>query len=194
MVFGDSLPNHTLAGSFNVVGKALHMILSGTSWRCMVVLNVAMWSQGSRVPSYVYKVGILNLEGRVWLVMDAMKGELVLWTRSSTWFSLLMKSFISSMALFIWSIFLSKYGTLRVMVPLNWSPTLALFSSPSFSEFCSCCSSCHCWWCLLTSLVISWFCCVKSVIAAAMDCNCCWTVSGGVGARMTGGVSTLLVF
>jgi len=40
----------------------------------MVVLNVAMWSQWSRVPSYESKVGILSLEGGGWLVMDAMRG------------------------------------------------------------------------------------------------------------------------
>ena len=86
MVFDDSLPNHTLAVPFNVVGKALHMISSGTPWRCMVVLNVAMWLQGSHVLSYESKVGILNLEGRGWLMMDAIKGESVLWMRSSTLF------------------------------------------------------------------------------------------------------------
>ena len=119
MVFGGSLPNHTLTGPFNMVGKALHMISFGTSCKCMVVLNVPLWSQGSHVPSYESKVGILNLEGRGWLVMDAVKGESVLWMRSSTWFALLMESFISSMAFFIWSIFLSKCGTLQVMVPLD---------------------------------------------------------------------------
>ena len=67
MVFGGSLPNYTLAGPFNLVGKALHMISSGTPCRCMVVLKVAIWSQGSFVPSYESKVGILNLEGRGWL-------------------------------------------------------------------------------------------------------------------------------
>ena len=128
MVVGGSLPNHTLAGPFNVVGKALHMISFGAPWRCMVVLNVEMWSQGLRVPSYESRVGILNLEGRGWLVMDVMKGESILWTRSSTWFALLMESFISSMDLFIWSISLSKCGTLRVTVPLDWSPS-ALFST-----------------------------------------------------------------
>ena len=30
MVLSDSLPNHTLVGPFNVVGKALHMISFGT--------------------------------------------------------------------------------------------------------------------------------------------------------------------
>uniref|UniRef100_A0A7N2MPZ9 alpha-galactosidase n=1 Tax=Quercus lobata TaxID=97700 RepID=A0A7N2MPZ9_QUELO len=49
-------------------------------------------------------------------VMDMVKGESVLWMRSSTWFALLMESFISSMAFFIWSISLSKCGTIRVMV------------------------------------------------------------------------------
>ena len=119
MVFGGSLPNHTLTRPFNMVGKALHMISSGTSCKCMVVLNVPIWSQGSHIPSYESKVGILNLEGRGWLVMDAVKGESVLWMRSSIWFALLMESFISSMAFFIWSIFLSKCDTLQVMVPLD---------------------------------------------------------------------------
>ena len=122
MEFGGSLPNHTLARPFDVVGKALHMISFGTPWRCIVVFNVAMWSQGSLIPSYESKVSILNLEGRGWLVMDAMKGESVLWTWSSMWFALLKKSFISSMALFIWSISFSKCGTLRMAVPLEWSP------------------------------------------------------------------------
>ena len=39
----------------------------------MVVLNIAMWSQGSRVPSYESRVGILRLEGGGWLMMDAMR-------------------------------------------------------------------------------------------------------------------------
>ena len=28
-------------------------------------------------------------------------------------------------------------------------------------------------------LVSSWFCCIKSAIAAAMDYNCCWMDAGG---------------
>ena len=150
----------------------------------MVILNVAIWSQRSHVPSYESRVGILNLKGRGWLMMDAIKGESVLWTRSSTWFALLMESFISSMAFFIWSISLSKCGTIRVMVPLDWSPPLTLFFAPLFSEFCSCSSPRRCRRCLLTSLVNSWFCYIKSAIAAAMDCSYCWTDnSGGAGAR-----------
>ena len=42
MVFGGNLLNHTLVGPFNVVGKALYMISSGTPWRCMIVLKVAL--------------------------------------------------------------------------------------------------------------------------------------------------------
>ena len=101
-------------------------------------------------------------------------------TRLSTWFSLLMESFISSMTLFIRSISLSKYGTLQVTIPLDWSPS-ALFSTFSFSEFCP--SPRRCWRCLLTSLINSWFCYVNSAITSAMDCNCCWTVIRGAGAR-----------
>ena len=154
-------------------------------WRCIVVLNIVMWSQGSRVPSYESKVGILNLKGKGWLVMDVVKGELVMWTRSSTCFILLMESFISSMAFLIWSISLFKCGTLQVTVPLDWSPPLALFFALPFSEFCLGSSVCWCWryFFLLTSLVNSWFCRVKFAIAIAMDCNYCWTnVGSGAGA------------
>ena len=66
-------------------------------------------------------------------------------------------SFISSIALFIWPISLSKCGILRVTVPLDWSP-LALFSTPSHPEFWPY-SPPRCLRCLLTSLVNSWFCC-----------------------------------
>ena len=172
MMFSGNLLNHTLAGSFSVVVKALHMILSETPWRCMVVLNVTIWSQGSCILSYESRVGILNLEGKGWLEMDAMKGESVLWTRSSTWFTLLMESFISSMALFIWSISLSKCGTLWVTVPLDWSPS-TLFLAPSFFEFWPRSPPCCYWCCLLTSLVNSWLCCVNSATAVAMDYNYC---------------------
>ena len=79
------------------------------------------------------------------------------------------------------SLSLSKYGTLRVTVPLDWS-LLALFSTLSYPKFWPHSPLC-CWRCLLTSLINSWFCYVSSVIAAAMDCNCCWTVMGGGGAR-----------
>ena len=52
-------------------------------------------------------------------MMDTVKGELVLWTRSSTRFALFMESFISFVAFFIWSISPSKCGTLLVVVPLD---------------------------------------------------------------------------
>ena len=48
--------------------------------------------------------------------MEAVKGESVLWTKSSIGFVLLMFSFISSMTFFIWSI--SSF-TVREVVPLN---------------------------------------------------------------------------
>ena len=118
---------------------------------------MAIWSQWSCVPSYESKVGILNLEGRGWLVMDVMKGELVLWTRSSTWFALLMEVFISSMALFIWSISLSLSLSLSLQVRYSTSgsssrmiSSLNVFVAPSFSEFCPCSSPWRCQRCLLT--------------------------------------------
>ena len=130
-VFGGILLNHTCVGPLKVVRKVLHIISSGTPWRCIVVLKVAMWSHGSRVLSYESNAGILNLEGWGWLLMDVMKGESVRWTKLSTWFILLIFSLISSMALLIWSISFSKCGTLHEMVPLEWfsrstfSPSLA---------------------------------------------------------------------
>ena len=34
-------------GTFSVVGKAWHMILSATPYKCMRVLNDSRWSKGS---------------------------------------------------------------------------------------------------------------------------------------------------
>ena len=85
-VFGVISLNHTRVSPLRVVGKALHIISIGTPWRCIVVLKVAMWSHGSRVPSYKSNECILNLEGKGWLLMEVMKGESVRWTKSSMWF------------------------------------------------------------------------------------------------------------
>ena len=147
-VFGGILLNHTRAGPLRVVGKALHIISSGTPWRCIVVLKVAMWSHESRVPSYESKEDILNLEGRGWILMEAMKGESVQWIKSSTWFVILMFPLISSMALLIWSISLSKCGTLHETVPLEWFSCLTF--SPSLTSWLwACPSTHHSWRCFL---------------------------------------------
>ena len=61
---GGILLNYARAGPLRVVGKALHIISSGTPWRCIVVLKVAIWSKGSRVPLYESKEDILNFGGR----------------------------------------------------------------------------------------------------------------------------------
>ena len=157
-MFGGILLNHTHTGPLRVVGKALHIILYGTPWRCIVVLKVAIWSHGSCVPSYESKEGILNLEGRGWLLMEATKGESVQWTKSFTRFAFLMFSLILSMAFLIWSISLSKCGTLCEAIPLDWFSCLAF--SPSLTSWLWACSSTYLSWrCLLIviSLVNSWF-------------------------------------
>ena len=118
--FEGILLNHTHVGPLRVVGRALHIISSKTPWRCIVVLKVAMWSKGSRVPSYESKEGILNFGGRGWPLMNAVKGESVLWTKLSTGFALLIFSLISSMTFLIWSISFSRCGTLQEVVPLDW--------------------------------------------------------------------------
>ena len=120
IVFEGILLNHTRAGPLRVVEKALHIISSGTPWKCIVVLKVAIWSKGSQVPSYESKEGILNLGGKEWLLMETVKGESVQWTKLSTRFALPMFSLISSMTFFIWSISLSKCGTFREVVPFDW--------------------------------------------------------------------------
>ena len=155
-VFRGILLNHTCAGPLRVVGKTLHIISSRIHWRCIVVLKVAIWSKGMRVPSYESKEGILNLGGKGWLLMEAVKGEYVRWTKSSTGFTLLMFSFISSMTFLIWSISLPKCGTLCETVPLDW------FSGSTFplsSWLWACPSTYLSWHCLLRliSLVNSWF-------------------------------------
>ena len=119
-VLGGILLNHTHAGPLRVVGKALHIISSGTPWRCIVVLKVTIWSKGSRVPSYESKEGILNFGGKGWPLMEVVKKESVWWTKSSMGFALLMFSLISSMTFLIWSISFSKCGTLCEVVPFDW--------------------------------------------------------------------------
>ena len=175
-VFRGILLNHTCAGPLRVVGKALHIISSRIHWRCIIVLKVAIWSKGMRVPSYESKEGILNLGGKGWLLMEAVKGEYVRWTKSSTRFTLLMFSFISSMTFLIWSISLPKCGTLCETVPLDW------FSGSTFplsSWLWACPSTYLSWHCLLRliSLVNFWFWRVNSAMATAMDCTC-WMEGG----------------
>ena len=144
--------------------------------KCIVVLKVAIWLKGSCVPSYKSKEGILNLGGKGWLLMEAVKGEFVRWTKLSTRFALLMFSLISSMTFFIWSISLSKCGTLREVVPLDW---LLGSAFPQFSWLWACPSACLSWSCLLRliSLVNSWFWRVNFAMAVAMDCIC-WMEGG----------------
>ena len=76
-VFVGILLNHTHVGPLRVVGKVLYIISSRTLWRCIIVLIVAIWSKGLRVPLYESKEGILNLRGKGWLLMEAMKGDSV---------------------------------------------------------------------------------------------------------------------
>ena len=128
--FGGILLNQTCARPLKVVGKTLHIISLGTPWRRIVVLKVAMWLNGSCVPSYESNEGILNFRGKGWPLMEAVKGESVRWTRSSTGFILLMFSLISSITFFIWSISLSKCGTLLGIVPLDWLSGSALLPFP----------------------------------------------------------------
>ena len=143
-------------------------------------LEGALWSHGLRVPSYESKEGILNLEGRRWLLMEAMKGESIRYIKLFTWFILRIFSFISSMTLFIGSISLSKCGTLREAVPLEWF--LCSTFSPSLTSWLwACPSTRRSWRCLLwlISWVNSWFWRVNSAIAAAMNCIC-WMEGGCV--------------
>ena len=51
MELGVSLLNQILAGTFIVVGKALHMISSGTPLRCIRVLKESKRFKGSLDPS-----------------------------------------------------------------------------------------------------------------------------------------------
>ena len=139
-----------------------------------------MWSKGSRVPLYESKEGILNFGGKGWPLMKAVKGESVLWTKSSTGFALLIFSLISSMTFLIWSISLFKCGTLREVVPFEWLSG-SIFPMPYWLWACpSTYSSCRCLLELI-SPVNSWFWWVNFAMAVAMDCIC-WIEDG----RMTG--------
>ena len=156
-VLGGILLNHTRAGPLRVVGKALHIISFKTPWRCIVVLKVAIWLHGSRAPSYESKEGILNFGGKGWPLMEVVKGKSVRWTKSSTGFALLIFSLISFIAFLIWSISLSKCGTLRKVVPLEWSSGTTFSTPPSWLWACP--SVYLPWRCLFKpiSLFNSWF-------------------------------------
>ena len=125
--FGGILLNHTHAGPLRLIGMALHIILFGTPWRCVVVLKVTMWSKGSHVSSYESKEGILNFGGRGWPLMSVVKGESVLRTKSSIEFALLIFSLISSMTFLIWSIFFSDVGPFEKWYPLTGSQVQHFF-------------------------------------------------------------------
>ena len=171
-VLGGILLNHTRASPLWVVGKALHIISSGTPWRCIVVLKVAIWSKRSYALSYESKEGIFNLEGKGWLLMEVVKRESVQWTKSFRGFALLMFSLILSMTFLIWSTSLSKCGTLREAVPPDW---LSGSEFPFLSSWLWACLFAYLSWCCLLrliSLVNSWFWWVNFAMAVAMDCTC----------------------
>ena len=109
--------------------------------------------------------------------MEVVKGESVRWTKSSTGFVLLIFSLISSITLLIWSIYFSKYGTFREVVPLDWLsgsafPPLSFWFWAYPSAYPSRC-------CLRLISLNSWFWWVNSTMAAAMDCIC-WMEGGCV--------------
>ena len=83
MEFGVILLNHTLAGPLSVVGNALHIISSRTTYRCMGVLKNFRRSSGSFILSYVSTYGIQNLADRRQKVTCTVKGKLIWWTSSS---------------------------------------------------------------------------------------------------------------
>ena len=80
---GVNLLNQILTGPFSVVGKTLHMISFGISWKCIRVLKDSKWSKGSLFPSYFSTYSIRNFDGRGKEVTDVVKGESVWWTKSS---------------------------------------------------------------------------------------------------------------
>ena len=80
---GVNLLNQILVGPFNVVGNALHMISSGTPWRCIRVLKVSKWSRGSLTLSSLSIYGMRNFWGRGKELLEGVNGELVLFSNSS---------------------------------------------------------------------------------------------------------------
>ena len=73
-VLGVNLLNPTRASPFSVVGNALHIISSRTTYRCIRVLNDSRWFRGSFDPSYASTCGSLNLVGKGKDVTGAMNG------------------------------------------------------------------------------------------------------------------------
>jgi len=82
-VLRAGLLNHTLDGPLSIVGNALHMISSGTPYKCIRVLNDSRWLSRTRDPSYASTCGIWNLARRGKEVTCVVKGKSVRWTGSS---------------------------------------------------------------------------------------------------------------
>ena len=78
MVPGGILSNHTLAASFSVVGKALHITSSRVICKSIKVLNVSMWSKGSLEPSNGSSWGRRNSGGKGRFNTSVVNGESIL--------------------------------------------------------------------------------------------------------------------
>ena len=148
-----SLLNHTHVTPLRVVGKEMHNISSGDYWRPRVVLKVVMWSSGSFKPSNDLSCGRWNFEGIGHSSTLVMKGESVLLTIPSKFWSVfsLITLLSSSISLLI-SLRRSEFASSRVFGRqssfLLWLPSSSFQLVP---ERLSSCWSCN---------LISWFCLV----------------------------------
>ena len=153
MVIGGILLNQTLATPFSVVGKALHITLSGVMCRCIRVLKDSMWSKRSFEPSYDSSWGRQNFARRGRFNTSVVNGESVLRispSRFSMTFpfiallsSSMLDEFSSEALVLLWSSLL--FLCLSSFLWLVWALTIYLSS-----EFC-CISS-------LTLAASAWIC------------------------------------
>ena len=186
MEFGVNLLNHILAGPFNVVGKARHMISSTTPCKCIKVLKDFRWSKRSLDPLKASTYGMRNFGRRRNKVTDAVNGESVWQTNSSRSLDTRpLRAFIlKSIRSFIICISATMYGgavsavdgrlvsccsgLLGALLPSgpSWSLLSALvpsYSSPwllGLASFWRGCSS------------RSWFCLVRRSTVMAKVCIC----------------------
>ena len=125
MVPEGSLPNHTFAAPFNVVGKAMHITSSGVICKSIKVLNDSMWSKGSLEPSKDSNWGRRNFGGSGRFNISMMNGESVLWIIPSKFSTALsFTAFLSSSIslLMLWSSlsFLDEFSFGVLVLPFVW--------------------------------------------------------------------------
>ena len=136
MVPEGSLPNHTLAVSFSVVRKALHITSFGVIYKKIKVLNGLMWFKGYLKPSKDSNWGRRNFGGSGWFNIFMVNGESVLWISLSKFSTALSFTTFLSLSIFLLMLLsslsiLEKFSSGVLVLLFAWLSNPSSLWSPS---------------------------------------------------------------